>query len=36
MNNSQYHGIPEAILNYAYVLFGKAAFRERLRVRGKG
>ncbi|XP_068693233.1 protein unc-13 homolog B-like isoform X1 [Montipora foliosa] len=27
--------VPEACLNYAYLLFGKAAFRQTLRIRGK-
>ena len=28
--------IPQACLNYAYLLFGKGAFRETLHIRGKG
>ena len=30
------HHIPQACLNYAYLLFGKGAFRETLHIRGKG
>lgn len=28
--------IPRACLNYAYLIFGKSAFRETLCIRGKG
>ena len=34
-NMESYH-IPQACLNYAYLLFGKAAFRETLCIRGRG
>ena len=36
MLNMESHHIPQACLNYAYLLFGKGAFRETLVIRGKG
>jgi len=36
MLDMESHHIPQACLNYAYLLFGKGAFRETLHIRGKG
>ena len=35
-SNMESHQIPQACLSYAYLLFGKSAFRETLCIRGKG
>ena len=35
-SNMESYQIPQACLSYAYLLFGKSAFRETLCIRGKG